>query len=47
MKLNYLIASSLPDDGNETDIDDTSMELYKRFENEGKKQQKIDLVTIG
>ena len=46
MKLNDLIASSLPDDGNETDIDDTFMELYKRFENEGKKQQKIDLVTM-
>ena len=46
MKLNDLIASSLPAGGNETDIDDTFMDLFKRFECEGKEQQKIDLVTM-
>ena len=45
MKLNDLIASYLPT-GESSDIDDTFIHLYKRFECEGKKEQKIDLVTM-
>jgi len=46
-----LIASSLPTEESEKSINlygltDTFIELYKRFECEGKKEQKIDLVTM-
>ena len=56
-RLNDLIASSLPSTGEEkskkstelTSIDgltDTFIDLYKRFECDGKKQQNIDLLTM-